>query len=142
MTSIPTQYRQRQAEALFVKRQVENALGWTEMQYCEFQYKCGCAYLQNYIPNDPDGIDMLIREKLFWNWWKNRWIERDQQFLLIQFEVGDDMLYDYASMHSPVELAKSIRPTAIALGSSYSILIGEIFDSKHNSNEAFEKPKQ
>ena len=131
MANIPVQYRQRLAQIAFAKRQVINRLEWDELQYGEFQFKIGCSYLQNYIPNDPDGIDMLIKERMFWNWWKNRWAERDEQVLLMQFSPTGNIVTDYKWMHNPVELAGLIRPNAICLGDCYAILIGDIFHSKN-----------
>lgn len=123
-------YRQMQERAKQIGWHIQAMLDWDSERYKKFQIKCGCAYLQHYIPRDPEGIDMLVKESMFWNWWKNRWMDRDEVFLLIKFDVGDDIISDYNRMHSPVELAKEIHPTAISLGNSYANMIGKLQDLK------------
>ena len=67
--------------AKLLKLRVCQLLGWTEMEYAEFQFACGKQYLQHYIPRDPEGIDELVTSKLYWNWWKLMWTNRDWAYL-------------------------------------------------------------
>lgn len=117
-----------------VQQQVQRLLGWTELEYADFQYEQGIAYLQAYIPNDQHGIDILLREKIYWNWWKNHWAIRDQDFI----DVADDgtscshktLCNLYRKFHSVKLLVDTIFPNAVVLGESYAKMIGQIQDAK------------
>lgn len=63
-----------------VRRQVCTLLGWTYDQYAEFIYERGIAYLHWYLPALEEQRNKLERSKLYWNWWKNSWMLRDEVF--------------------------------------------------------------
>lgn len=115
--------------------QVCSILQMSQQQYANYQYKAGCNYLQHYIPNDPQGIDMLIESKLFWNWFKLHWSKRDAEFIqaangLSQAEAV--ALFD--DIHNPSILAAGIRPNSVVLGESYARLIGQIIDHQNTQH--------
>lgn len=63
------------------KEEVCQLLGWTDATYCEFQYVSGMEYLKAYYHNAPDIAWAAERSKLYWNWWKLNWLNRDQRYL-------------------------------------------------------------
>lgn len=128
MKTTQTQTEKRTEQAKSLKEIVCQLLGWDEMQYAEFQYNTGLQYLQHYIPRDPEGIDQLAGNRIFWNWWKNRWADRDQQYC----NPGTPMLTPgtrlamYHLVHNPEFLAKEIYPNGVVLGASYAVMINEV----------------
>lgn len=117
------------------KNRIMELLQWNEEQYANFQYKTGCQYLQSYIPNDPAGIDQLVESKIFWAWWKNHWLQRDEDFLN-NAEVKDAtasghvLITMYEVMHDPYELTAMIRPHSLILSETYGNMIGKLIDDK------------
>lgn len=115
-----------------MKHQIIKLLRWTELEYAEFQYNTGIDYLNAYIPNDAQGIDMLCRNKIYWSWWKNHWAIRDQEFLEIAANGGDlkAVLRLYMRFHNTRRLINEIYPNAQVLGNSYCRMIGRLQDAK------------
>lgn len=111
---------------------IMHLLNWDELQYGEFQYKTGTQYLQAYIPHDPAGIDMLIESRIFWNWWKNHWLQRDEEFLKdaqVRHSHQALIVSMYICTHCPDTLVGQIRPQAVVLADSYSKMIGNLIDA-------------
>lgn len=123
-----TQNQAHQKRALALKQKVCELLGWDELSYAENQYSSGLQYLQHYIPKDPDGIDQLAQNKIFWNWWKVRWADRDEQFCnqgtpLLMLQTR---LTIYQLLHNPKLLANEIYPNGVVLSASYAVMIKEV----------------
>ena len=118
-----------------LRKQVCRLLQWDELQYAEFQYKCGCQYLQHYIPNDPCGIDELLQHRMYWNWWKNQWQNRDYAYLidtekqLEQLSVKNRELL-YIHFHDATVLAQEISPNGIILANAYKIMMGKLIKAE------------
>lgn len=117
--------------AKLMKLRVCQLLGWTELEYAEFQFTCGKQYLQHYIPRDPEGIDELVTSKLYWNWWKLMWTNRDWAYLdenendlQALHQSNREKLYKH--LHDPHALSLATTPPGVVLEESYSKLIGEI----------------
>lgn len=123
--------KKRTEEASLMKLSICHLLDWTEVEYGEFQFKSGCSYLQHYIPNDPDGIDELLQHKIFWNWWKNQWHNRDFAFMLdsnnelIQLSVANRRIL-YVHYHDARMLAAEIAPNAIIIADAYKKMISQV----------------
>lgn len=115
------------AEMQVHKEKVCALLKWDEQQYGNFMYKQGCAYLQHYIPNDPDGIDQLIRSNVYWAWWRNHWLLRDKQFCIngVHQISEKHKLYLYQELHNAESLAKEIRLDKVVLDLSYANMINQ-----------------
>jgi len=113
----------------YPSKDVRRLLGWTEQQYCDFQYESGLEYLQAYIPDDQHGIDMLSRSRIFWNWWKNHWAMRDEQFISVaeEYTKGNEKLY--RTMNSSKALTSKIYPNAAVLEESYAVMIDNIINA-------------
>lgn len=130
-----TQIEQRKQQADMLKQEVCRLLEWDELQYGEFQYKIGCQYLQHFISIDPVAIDTLTRNKLYWNWWKNQWHDRDFGYLtnpwLYHPDVPvEDKLCIYRFYHDAEVLSLEISPNGIILGSAYSKMIGDLIKTE------------
>ena len=111
-----------------VKEQVCHILGWTEKDYADFQFRMGTNYLQYYIPRDPQGIDMLVDSKIFWNWWRNHWMFRDVAYLQTEGATKCarvTALSIYFSLHHPDHLIGTIYPSSAVLHDSYAKMINQ-----------------
>jgi hypothetical protein len=123
--------KKRTEEASLMKLSICHLLDWTELEYGEFQFKSGCSYLQHYIPNDPNGIDELLQHKIFWNWWKNQWHNRDFAFMLdsnnelSQLNVANRRIL-YVHYHDARMLAAEIAPNAIIIADAYKKMISQV----------------
>ena len=94
-----------------IKLGIMPLLDWSENEYQDFKMRGGCAFLQNYMPQQPEFIDELIETALFWRWWCNQWLIRDEVFLTtegIAFIGKTIRVCCYKHLHNPVELAKEL----------------------------------
>ena len=99
-------------------------LYWDELQYAEFQYESGLAYLNFYIPNDAMAVDAISRSSTYWRWWINQWNKRDEQFLDTAFLSIEARLAIYTELHDARTLAAEIYPNGVVLADSYKAMIG------------------
>jgi hypothetical protein len=105
-------------------------LGWSELEYGQFQYEMGLAYLRFYISGDQWGQDLLQRTRLFWAWWKNEWMARDMTFCNNEngrppMSTGN-LVRRYRHLHDATTLASDIYPGRMIMEESYSQMIGSL----------------
>lgn len=107
-------WHQRNAE---VKKQVCQLLHWTEMEYAQYQYQMGIAYLMWYLPVNESLRAEYERSKLFWNWFKNIWLCYDESWcsfkLSLQECSKEKRLQLYKNLHCPRALVMDEKPTAL-----------------------------
>lgn len=122
-----THVQQRQKAATSLKQKICLMLNWSEVAYAQFQYETGLEYLMLYTLDDQLAIAQLECSKIFWNWWKNSWANRDETFLhnLTVFKCYDKEKM-YRKLHDALALAEEMTPDAIVLGESYKVMIGEV----------------
>lgn len=119
-----------------LKRSVCELLNWTEMQYAEFVYHEGLAYLKAYLPGDAHAAGILERSPIFWAWWKNHWQNRDAAFLKHCRERAINFKTElYNSLHDGAELADSIYPNSVVLNESYALMITELVNNETRQHE-------
>lgn len=112
------------------QQRVQSLLRWDELQYGQFMYQTGLAYLQAYIPDDDISTRALGCSRIFWRWWKNHWAQRDEQFLqrVNIYAPTCGMVRYYRFHNDAVRLVKCIYPNSIVLHDSYAAMIGEFND--------------
>ena len=94
-----------------VKLEVCRLIGCTELQYCEFQYKVGKQFLQSYMSRFPVMIDELVENKMFWSWWRNAWMQRDDVFIVnVKHFNRLDILRLYDGLHDYKALINELFP--------------------------------
>lgn len=87
---------------------VQAVLNWDEERYCYFKYDAGIAYAKRMTDNDTIGFDFLIKTTFYWNWWKNEWAKRDNEFLLYYSSIADkSMLHDQYLFQHNIQRLKS-----------------------------------
>jgi hypothetical protein len=90
------------------EQMVQAVLNWDEDQYCNFKYEAGIAYAKRMTDNDTVGFNFLIKTTFYWNWWKNEWAKRDEEFL--QYYAGSaeqSMLHDQYLFQHNIQRLKS-----------------------------------
>jgi len=126
-----------------LKAAICELLNWDEMQYGQFQYESGLAYLRHYIIGDGWGQDLLQRTKLFWSWWKAQWAIRDRAFLLEQeVELSrlriETRLSLYRHLHNASILASEIYPGRMIMDESYNQMIHTLInENQHAKAESY-----
>jgi hypothetical protein len=102
----------------------------TDEQYSELVYVEGLKYLKHYLPDDPDGRKMLSRNRVFWNWWKNHFTIRDEEFkkLYERFPIDDTeiVLQLFLQYNDGKQLAENLHPQSEVLEESYCDMIHEL----------------
>lgn len=109
-------------------------LGWSHLQYGQTQYDLGQAYLRQYLPDDPLGQNILLHSRVFWNWWKLRWIQVDEQFLCKYplSNTGHSRLEDlYIHMHYTDVLTCKPYPGKLIEQESLDAFIHDLVTEKH-----------
>ena len=122
-----TYIQQRQDYAASIKAKMCLLLRWDEMQFAEYQYANGIAYLMWFLPCDEYAREQLLRSRLYWNWFKNIWTTNDAVMIEDPLFLAMDMsnrLKDYEWLHCPRALVQDRKPNAVVLQSikkKYSI---------------------
>lgn len=108
---------------------IVSLLQWDDGRYEKFVMECGIAYLYAYIKDESDEVIGQIRNsKVFWNWWKLHWNNRDEAFLdsvtdAIRKDIARQL---YQQLHDPATLAAELHPNGEVLGESYATMISEL----------------
>lgn len=116
-----------------LKPRVIKILRFDDMDHSKFQYQQGIAYLKAYLNNDTYSVEVMERSRLYWNWWKSHWANRDQAFI----EFVNNTAYDletrreiYRDMHCGKTLAASIYPNGIVMNESYAVMVTELVEKE------------
>lgn len=109
-------------------------------QYAEFQYQSGLRYLIAYLPNDAHSQRLLTYSKVFWNWWKNHWTIRDEEFLCLAQKYTirnrEIVLQLYLQYNNGKYLANEFHPNAIVLNETYAGMINELIGEQTQKTES------
>lgn len=99
-------------------------LQWDEEQYAAFKTRSAGNFLQLYMPHYPALIDELKETRIFWAWWCNQWLLRDEALLLHTCFVMcsiNDRINQYKLLHSPENLiSKMVVDSVIFTNTSIS----------------------
>lgn len=118
---------------LALKASVMKLLKWSEMDFAEFQYESGLTYLKAYLPKDVYGQEALAASKIFWNWWKNQWANRDEVFYLDVTDTEISLLNRvrlYRALHDGYNLTKEIHPHRVVMEESYAIMVTDFVEKE------------
>lgn len=120
--------------APYLKSIICHMLGWDELQYGDFQYQCGCLYLQYYISKDPAAIDEVLQHQLYWNWWKSEWFDRDYVLAGTLMKCDNLSMVEkrmlYQKWHDARVLADECSPVGSIMSNGYKTMISEIIKSE------------
>lgn len=123
----PTAVQVHAVRADFLKHTVSDLLGWTEFEYCEYQYQMGIAYLMWYLPCDERSRRKLERSRMYWNWYKNQWAIYDESLLTYKLSLNQcpipHMREVYRDLHCPHKMAVEVKPNDVVLNSIKTIAL-------------------
>lgn len=99
--------------------------GMTEQEYCNFKYKCGLEFLSIYTNGDVLAFKELEASKIFWNWWKNLWLIRDEEFDYPDlYQISKEQrLMIYKQLHNPRMLATQNAPAGQGIRISFQLML-------------------
>lgn len=128
--------RNEQCERL--KAKIVELLQCTPAEYAEVQYREGLKYLKYYLPNDQKAAHQMSACRVFWNWWKNHWSNRDQTFICLynsnpirDVEIRRQL---YAQYNNGKDLSGSIHPNSVVLNETYPHMIKELIKAESGDN--------
>lgn len=125
MTKVLTHIERVRRQSYYLKMEVQNLLGWDDLQYGSFQEQMGYEYLKAEFPEGTVLVAELPYHKEFWTWWKMQWMERDELFLSQAYSMDRAMLQEYyRQFHSPMD--ESFKPHRIVLENAYSGMIDRL----------------
>lgn len=128
-------HEERKKKVESVRTQLQSMLNWDDLQYCEFQMEMGMKYLDRIAGPGEIGVKELSQSKLYWNWWKNHWNRRDQEFLndlVVTIASGlEEIRQEYMYWHSPYNI--TVRPHKPIMEESFSKMIGTFIDGFHKT---------
>jgi len=108
-----------------IKMQVQNLLGWDDLQYATFQQEQGYAYLRAQFDIDTPLVDRIPEHKEYWSWWRLHWIKRDREFLdMSNMLFKSEMEEYYRQLHDPESMA--FWPHAAILEETYTEMIHQL----------------
>lgn len=76
-----THVEQQQLAAIECKQHVCQLLQWSEEYYAKIQFGMGRNFIVCYTSADDDFTAQLESSHMFWGWWKNHWMIRDDVFV-------------------------------------------------------------
>ena len=78
-------------------------LNWNDLQYGNFQFNQGEAYLEHHIGADVWGVKQIRESAQYWAWWRNQWFKRDQAFIELAQNKGIAERHKYYARCHDVE---------------------------------------
>lgn len=128
------------SEMAIQKMEVSNLLGWTDMQYAEFQEEMGIEYIKTELtPKNPPVSPLgrgeshrneevpslameLVKFKEFWSWWRLQWMRRDEEFLEMSTSLFPTEYEEYyRELHQPDSML--FRPHTDVMRSTYNQMV-------------------
>ncbi len=113
-----------------LKATVTELMKWREGEYASLQYETGLRYLSTYLEGDEHAESILSRSRIFWNWWKNHWTNRDAEFVALHDRITIRNLEIrrqlYEQYNEPRMLAACIHPNSVVLNETYADMITEV----------------
>jgi hypothetical protein len=110
-----------------IQDMVMAATGTTHDEYCQAQFEGAYKYLHYFIPGDEQGIDILVKSKTFWVWWRNQWAIREEDFLMNDCTVIKNsaaLKRIWLSLHKPHNI--TAVPGKIVFEESYALMIADL----------------
>ena len=108
----PTRTTERKA---VIEAAICQLLQWTAEEYANNILNNGITYLATYCGSDKYSARTLKGSAIYWKWWRNLWLIRDEVFINsgLQFISLSSRREIYAALHQPKILACEIYPPSI-----------------------------
>lgn len=123
--SVKSESAKAKSKAEHTRELIIASLNWDELTYGNFVMEKAEEYLKRQCGADAYGIQALMESSIFWKWWKNHWMQRDEAFLYEWACNSDieDLCNEYAYIHSAANL--HIIPNRVILESTYAKMIND-----------------
>lgn len=112
-----------------VREQIQHLLGWSRLQYAEFQEEMGYAYLEYEFGLYTPMVNLLPYEKTFWSWWINHWVKRDIAFLKEAYKYNDHwrvIAYKTGNRPNSIHFKNHIKMLRLSYNGMINTLIKEV----------------
>ena len=112
-----------------IEQQVLALLRWNQEEYNDLVLNEGIAYINRLVPDYPEVKKQILKNKIFWNWWRNHWQQRDQQFLEEcegWYTTLEKYRLVYANHNDGATLAAALYLNGQVLEQSYAELMQQI----------------
>ena len=108
--------------------------GYTDGDIATYKYETGLKYLEGMV-RDPEARAYLEGSREYWNWWKNQWCLRDEEFLpplcaeMLDYQdrggaiMRADIREGYSIIHSIDILLDMREPNSLVLANSFRCLV-------------------
>ena len=93
-----------------LKAYICQCLKWTELEYCTYQYEQGLRYLELAVPSGA--VRLFEEDKVFWTWWRNQGMMRDEVFESSMFNDRVSLNYKrlvYVGIHDGEKLVDNLQ---------------------------------
>lgn len=98
-----------------VQKQVQQILGWTDLEYAELQESFGLDYLKINYGILSKVSHKLPASKVFWSWWRLHWMRKDVEFLdMIHLVFSNEYVAYYREIHEPANLSYYLNGSVIS----------------------------
>jgi|GEM_PF-2610537 len=93
-----------------ISEEISAQLGITPEDLKWLVVEAGLLYLDKALENDEQGREQLLKSNIFWGWFKNKWMQLDEQILAAQYLLIDptDQVEDYLEVHRKQMLEETI----------------------------------
>lgn len=113
------------------EKEVQRFLEIRDTDYTETFYDNGVGWIETFTDGDSGAIDMLVHNRLFWEWWRMNWENRDRAFLAYaesSYALNTNWLAEWKRRHSPKNLG--LFPTAALLEESWKETKQQIIETE------------
>lgn len=116
------------------RKQVLFLTGMTEAQYAQLMFDTGVEWLCQYTGDDEEMLRMVLSQPVVWQWWKNEWNRRDDEFLPALFRKYEQCKNECNALYRMHHQQTFIRwtPPYNLLLCCYDKVIGKMFDNLKN----------
>lgn len=102
------------ARKVSVEAAICKLLLWTENEYANNIINNGIGYLSAYCGNDEFSARTLKSSTIYWKWWRNLWLMRDEVFVNSVEHLSLSAKREiYSEVHNPNILVCEIYPPSV-----------------------------
>lgn len=123
-----THIEQQRKQIKHTEDTVLTLTGVSHTEYAEHQYSCGLKYIGQVCKDDTMAAEEIVSSKIFWNWWKIKWAEREHPFCtydILDIEIEYRVII-WRQIHNPLLLANGAYEAGKMMEESFAQIIGQI----------------
>jgi hypothetical protein len=101
----------QQQASIKLREEITSLLNWNDHEYAEYMFEHGLEFLKYYCCDDQEAFTHCTLSKEFWNFWKQRWIQRDEIFAAHfnqEWLCHQSRVRLYIAMHNPKVLVAEL----------------------------------